>query len=190
VGSNNRNFYLANSAGINWRYYQIVDKVSSAIDYLETVSVADHERLAIYGISMGGATAIMGSVADDRIKVTIASGTNVFTPRDTFLLQHRRFKMAHHYGWNVVQRPTNAELLPALYPNPIIAELNKRDTAGVFSEAVEAATLVKQYYEQRGGMGSKVRIVTFDGQRTPDGHYMEITQVKQVLDEFFISRKL
>lgn len=185
VASNNRNFYLSNSAGLNWAYYQIPDKISSAIDYLENEPKADGKRIAIYGISLGGATAIIASLFDDRISVTIPSGTNVFTPTDVQLLENRRFTYPHWYPYNIVESPNLFQLLYALYPNQIIIEINEQDTTGVFSEALESAELIKRYYKQRGA-GDKVQIVVFNGTKTGNGHYMEITQVKAILDDLFL----
>ena len=188
VASSDRNFYLSNSAGLNWWYYQMVDKVSGAIDYLENRTEGDIQRIAVYGISLGGATTIISSLCDRRISVTIPSGTNVFTPTDTQLLKNRRFSYPHYYQYNVVQRPELFQLLYTLFPNPIIIELNRRDTTGVFEGALESAKQVKHYYELRGA-GDRVHIVTFDDNtKTTNGHHMEITQVKDILDELFFAQ--
>lgn len=185
VRSNDRNFYLSNSAGLNYAYYQIIDKISSAIDYLENLSQVDIRCLGIYGISLGGNASIIAAAFDDRLSFVVASGTNVFTPSDVQLLENRRFVYPHYYQYNMVERPEIFQLLYTVFPKRIIIELNRRDTTGVFREAIYNAELVRRYYKQRG-VKDKVAIVDFDGLRKKNGHYMQIDEVKRILDENFV----
>jgi len=176
-----RNFYLSNSAGLNWKYYQIVDKVSSALDYVENLP-GYNGRAAIYGISMGGGTAIVSSLFEPRIKVVVPSGTNVFTPTDVQLLKNRRFVYTHYYEYNVVSCPSLFQLLFAMYPRQIVIELNKLDVTGVYNEALKAANQVRKFYEIRGRKNN-VQLVLFEGQKFRNGHYMEVNQVKKILKQ-------
>lgn len=178
VTSNDHSFFLANSAGINWTYLRQVDKVRSALDYLEQEPLSNG-RFSIYGISLGGETAVAASFFDRRISATAVSGTNVLTPRATQLLENRRFVYPHYYQYDIIHRPENFQLLYTMFPKPVIIELNRQDTTGVFEEALLAAQQLRTYYLARGS--NDVHIVVFDGKETSNGHYMEIGGVAQIL---------
>jgi len=173
---------------LNWSYYQRIDKISSVIDFLEDIPEADIERIAIYGISLGGAVAIEAGVFDDRISVIIPSGTNVMLPADLMLLKHRRFDYAYYYQFNIAERPDLYQLLYAAFPKHVIVELNRQDITGIYSESSKAAASIKGYYELRGKRNN-VFTVIFDGGKTHDGHYMEIKKVKRHLDNIFFPGK-
>lgn len=66
----------------------------------------------------------------------------------------------------------------------MIIELNKRDSTGLFAEARAAAQDVQRYYAQRGA-ADRVDLAIFDGAKTSNGHYMEISQVREALDRVF-----
>lgn len=183
---NDETFLFSNAAGINWEYYRLCDKVSSALDYIEEQRYADMSRVGIYGISLGGWVSISASVCDNRILATAASGTNVFTSFLTHLTRHRRLTYPHQYQYRIADRPDFYEAMYALYPHPLIIEINGLDTTGDPAEALANTQQVKRYYELRG-MGERVHIVRFvdDNERYNQNHFMEVSQVKAIFDQYF-----
>src|SRR5262249_49152227 len=161
---------FANAAGINWEYFHLCDKVSSALDYVAAQDYVDMTRVGIYGISLGGWVSISASVCDPRIAATAASGTNVMTSFKTFLTRSRRFTYPHMYAYDVARRPDFYEAAYTLFPQPVIIELNMTDTTGDYGEALQHAREIQRYYTLRG-QGDRVHIVTFEGYMGDTGHY-------------------
>ena len=186
VEMQNRMNWAAQVAGMNYWYYLMIDKVISALDYLDTRSEIDPDRTAIYGISMGGATAILAAVGDERIEVIAASGTNVFTPHYQMMFQERRYVYPHYYWYNRLSAPDLGTTALAVFPRRLIIELNRRDRAGNFETALHRAQQIKRIYRLLGHEEDVV-IVTFDQESpvAPHGHEMGISGVKQQIDAWF-----
>lgn len=55
---------------LGWRVYDVI----RAVDYLNTREEVESDRIAVMGISGGGATALFTAAIDERIKVAVVSG--------------------------------------------------------------------------------------------------------------------
>jgi len=178
--------WAAELSGLDYRYYLTTDKVISALDYLESRPEIDPSRVAVYGISLGGEAAIRAGVIDPRISVIAASGTNIFTPSYD-LLKLYQYNYPYYYQYNRINLPDLGILMVGAYPRRIIIELNRQDTTGIFQEALLRVEQIKRIYSLFGRQDD-VAIVTFDqgvSNLAPQGHEMEITQVKKQIDQWF-----
>jgi len=186
VEMQNRMNWAAQVAGMNYWYYLMIDKVVSALDWLDTRPEIDPDRTAVYGISMGGATAILAAAGDERIEVIAASGTNVFTSHYQMMFQERPYVYPHYYWYNRLSAPDLGTTALAVFPRRLIIELNRRDRAGNFDAALRRAQQVKRIYSLLGHEEDAV-IVTFDqvSAVAPHGHEMGISGVKQQIDDWF-----
>lgn len=147
----NAQFYLANIIGENFSKYFIVDKMLSAMDYLETLSWVDRNRVATYGISLGGWASILSSVLDSRITATIVSGTNVLTPIIEQQLVNRRFQYAHYFEWRITELPTFIEMMASLHPQPLAVEIGRQDQTGIYSVARKQAERLQALWQTTPG---------------------------------------
>lgn len=183
----NRLNWAAESAGIDYKYYETVDKVVSALDYLETKPVIDPRRIAIYGISLGGDTAIDAGVEDERITVIAASGTNVLSPSYQQMFIQWRYMYPYYYRYNRLSLPDAGTKMLAAYPRRLIIELGRQDTTGDFNAALHRARQVKRIYSLLG-RGDNVMIIAFNQKMftiAPHGHEMEVSRVKEQIDQWF-----
>lgn len=179
--------WAAEVAGLDYQYYLKVDKVISALDYLETKSEVDKGRIAIYGLSMGGDAAIDAGVADERINVIAASGTNVLTPAFQRIFDGQRYLYPYYYQNDRLGRPDEGTKLLAVFPRKVIIELNRQDTTGNFDAAQSRAQQVKRIFALLGAKES-AQIIVFDHAKSalaPNGHEMQITGVKKQIDAWF-----
>lgn len=183
----NRMNWVAEAAGIDYRYYATVDKVVSALDYLLTKPVADASRIAIYGISMGGDTSIDAGVEDRRISVVAASGTNVFSSSYQQMFSEYRYTYPYYYRYARLSLPDAGTKMLAAYPKRQIIEINRNDKTGDFDEALRRAHQVKKIYSILGHEDN-LTIITFSREKSniaPNGHEMDITGVKNQIDQWF-----
>ena len=184
-----RAFLLANSLGVSWRSLQVVPRIQGALDFAKENEKIDMSRIAIYGISMGGEAAVIASLCEPRISVSVVSGSNVLTPHNFVLLQGKRFIYPSFYEYAAVHRPTFAQLLYARFPKRTILELNMRDTSGFANRAIIAAKKLKDYFRLRGA-NENVDLIVFDEDGpSQQGHYMRPVVIKNRLDEIFSIQK-
>lgn len=175
---------LANISGTRYWSYWWLDKVMSAIDYVETLDYVDMTRVGIYGVSMGGQAALYSSVLDPRISAVVVSGTNVLTPSSSMLLEERRLIYPQDYRWDVADTPDTDELILSLFPRPVCVELDKYDTTGDFSQALQSAEDVQRVYK-REGIADRFMIAVVGMKTTQDGHEAQIVDCKGFLDAAF-----
>ena len=183
----NRMNWAAEAAGLDYRYYETVDKVVSALDYLETKPEIDPGRIAIYGISMGGDTSINAGVEDGRISVIAASGTNVFSTSYQQMFTQWPYAFPYYYRYDRLSLPDVGTRMLSAYPKRLIVELGRQDITGDFEATLHRAEQIKRVY-QLLGHEENVAIVTFDPTKSeiaPNGHEMDITGVKDQIDQWF-----
>jgi len=183
----NRMNWAAEAMGIDYRYYETVDKVVSALDYLETKPAIDPSRIAIYGISLGGDTSIDAGVEDKRINVIAASGTNVFSPSYQQMFVQWRYMYPYYYRYNRLLLPDAGTKLLASYPRRLIIELGRQDSTGDFNAALRRAQQIKRIYSVLG-QADNVKIITFNRDKSniaPNGHEMEVNCVQGQIDRWF-----
>lgn len=181
---NDISYFFSTAAGLNWEYYRSCDKVMSALDYIETLPQADLQRVGIYGLSYGGITAIMSALCDDRITAVAGSGTNVFTTTLTQITTHRRLVYAHQYIYDSAQMPDYYQVMYALFPRTVIAEINSYDQTGKYFEAVANVRRVQQYYTLRGAPQT-AHLIHFADSHAPV-HRLDVLRVKAVFDRLFL----
>jgi hypothetical protein len=154
---------------------------------LESKPEIDPSRVAIYGISMGGDAAIGGGVNDSRIKVIAASGTNVIEPVYDELFSKSIYSSPYKYRYNILSLPDDGTMLLAAFPRRIIIELNKQDTTGSFDASLYRAQQIKRIYSLQGSEENAI-VITFNhapSDLAPQGHEMEVAQVKHQIDQWF-----
>ena len=183
----NKMNWAAIAAGLNYRYYLTTDRVISALDYLESRPEIDPSRVAIYGISMGGDAAIGGGLNDTRIKVIATSGTNVIEPLYDDLFSKSKYSNPYKYRYNILSLPDDGTALLAVFPRKIIVELNQQDTTGSFDASLHRAQQIKRIYSLLG-IDENAIVITFNhapSDIAPQGHEMEVAQVKRQIDQWF-----
>jgi pimeloyl-ACP methyl ester carboxylesterase len=176
--------FLANMVGEHYWNRMRVEKILSALDFVETLPQADAERIAVYGVSMGGEAGLAAAVLDSRIDALVISGANVLTPRLQMLLELRRFIYPQMYEWNTVALPDVDEMLVGVYPRPVCAEWGRHDRTGDTEAALAVSERVAEVYT-RTGAADRFEIVVHDLATTPDGHETEVTACKEFLDRQF-----
>lgn len=174
VQTNTHLFSIA--AGETWVNAWIIDKVRSAIDYLETQPNFKKRKVGIYGCSMGGWASLIAGFADKRIHLVVGSGTNVWTDRFYQITSNRRFQYPSMYEWSLADRPTPIEEAFAFADKGkiVLAEFGKEDNSGVYSEIKKEFSKAKH---------SNLHIV--DVSAKISGHEKQVLDVKTIVDGYF-----
>lgn len=160
-----RQMRQANAVGM-MRLAMPLAKTERVVDFLESLPYVDAERIAYYGLSYGGYSAIWMPPLVDRLALTIISGNfNDWRSKitsdevNTSYLRHPDEDM---YSWNCLNHFTHPELIAMMYPRPVCVEFGRRD--GITSPEWTAYAW-KQTKALRDHLGQTERVVLteFDG---------------------------
>ena len=150
----------------------IVAQHEQTLDWLSTLPAVDPERIAFYGISYGGKTAMRVPPLVERYRLSICSGDFTDWPR-TIAANHERFSYLFTseyevFEWNLAHVASYAELAMLMSPRPFMVEEGHRD-GGQPSEWVAGEFgKVRRHYDQLG-VRDRAVLEFFDGPHTIHG---------------------
>ena len=150
----------------------IIAQHEQTLDWLATLPQVDAKRIAFYGLSYGGKTAIRVPPLVDRYCLSICSGDFTDWPR-TIASNEERFSylFTSEYEtpeWNLAHLASYAELAMLMAPRPFMVEEGHRD-GGQPSEWVAGEFgKVRRHYDQLQ-IGDRAELEFFDGPHTIHG---------------------
>ncbi|MFO0919908.1 MAG: prolyl oligopeptidase family serine peptidase [Planctomycetaceae bacterium] len=150
----------------------IIAQHEQTLDWLSTLPFVDPRRIAFYGISYGGKTAMRVPPLVERYRLSICSGDFTDWPR-TLASNNERFSYLFTseyevFEWNLSHVASYAELALLMTPRPFMVEEGHRD-GGQPSEWVAGEFgKVRRHYDQLG-LGDHAVLEFFDGPHTIHG---------------------
>jgi len=150
----------------------IIAQHEQTLDWLCSLPCVDPDRIAFYGISYGGKTAMRVPPLVERYQLAICSGDFTDWPR-TLASDNERFSYLFTseyevFEWNLAHVASYAELATLMSPRPFMVEEGHRD-GGQPSEWVAGEFgKVRRHYDQLG-IGQRAVLEFFDGAHTIHG---------------------
>ena len=150
----------------------IIAQHEQTLDWLATLPHVDPKRIAFYGLSYGGKTAMRVPPLVDRYCLSICSGDFTDWPRTIASNEERcSYLFTSEYEtpeWNLAHVASYAELALLMSPRPFMVEEGHRD-AGQPSEWVSGEFgKVRRHYDQLQ-IGDRTELEFFDGPHTIHG---------------------
>ena len=150
----------------------IIAQHEQTLDWLATLPHVDPQRIAFYGLSYGGKTAVRVPPLVDRYCLSICSGDFTDWPRTIASNEERvSYLFTSEYEtpeWNLAHVASYAELAMLMAPRPFMVEEGHRDggqptewTAGEFGK-------VRRHYDQLQ-LSDRAELEFFDGPHTIHG---------------------
>ncbi len=141
-------------------------KTERVIDFLESLPYVDKGKIAYYGLSYGGYSAIWMPPLLDRLALSICSGNfNDWRSKitsdevNTSYLRHPDDDM---YSWDCLNRFTHPELIAMMTPRPVCVEFGVRD--GITSpEWTAYAWKQTETLFDHIGQADRIMLTEFDG---------------------------
>jgi dienelactone hydrolase len=107
-------------------------KLRCVVDFLQSLSFVDPERIGYYGLSYGGYSAIWMAPLEPRLKLAVISAH--FNDWQTMLTDTKRYGDSYwtlpdedFYNWNVLNRFVHTQLIAAMWPRPVCIEYGSGD---------------------------------------------------------------
>jgi dienelactone hydrolase len=152
-----------------------VAKFNRSIDFLETLPFVDRTRIAFYGPSYGGFTALWTGPGVPRFKVVICSGHfNDWAAKTTDLTMGTAYphyaNVEDQYNFGMLDGFDHSDLASLIAPRAFMVEMG--DTDGIVVEPRWAADReIEQALEpfRKLGIRTKGRVARFDGPHRIDG---------------------
>lgn len=150
----------------------IIAQHEQTLDWLATLPQVDPERMAFYGLSYGGKTAVRVPPFVDRYCLSICSGDFTDWVR-TVATNEERFGyiFTTEYEvpeWNMAHVASHAELAMLMAPRPFMVEAGHRDSGQPTQLVASEFGKVRRHYDQLG-LGDRAALEFFDGPHTIHG---------------------
>ena len=150
----------------------IIAQHEQTLDWLATLPNVDSKRMAFYGLSYGGKTAMRVPPLVDRYYLSICSGDFTDWPR-TIASNEERFSylFTTEYEipeWNLAHVASYAELAMLMSPRPFMVEAGHRDGGQPTELVAGEFGKVRRHYDQLK-IGDRTEIEFFDGPHTIHG---------------------
>jgi len=107
-------------------------KLHRVVDFLQSLSFVDPDRIGYYGLSYGGYSAIWMAPLEPRLKLAVISAH--FNDWQTMLTDTKRYGDSYwtlpdedFYNWNVLNRFVHTQLIAAMWPRPVCIEYGSGD---------------------------------------------------------------
>ena len=107
-------------------------KLHRVVDFLQSLSFVDPDRIGYYGLSYGGYSAIWMAPLEPRLKLAVISAH--FNDWQTMLTDTERYGDSYwtlpdedFYNWNVLNRFVHTQLIAAMWPRPVCIEYGSGD---------------------------------------------------------------
>ena len=150
-------------------------KFGRVIDFLETLPFVDRDRLAFYGLSYGGYTALWIGPGEPRFRVVITSGhyndwnlkTTDLTMGTSFLFREDVLDM---FNFDLLHRFNHSEMLQLVAPRAAMVEIGDKDAVVILPHRFVDIELdrFESLYRQLG-IPEKGRVARFKGPHKIDG---------------------
>lgn len=150
----------------------IIAQHEQTLDWLSSLPFVDPQRIAFYGISYGGKTAMRVPPLVERYRLSICSGDFTDWPR-TLVSNNERFSYLFTseyevFEWNLAHVASYAELALLMTPRPFMVEEGHRDGGQPSEWAAGEFGKVRRHYDQLG-LGDHAVLEFFDGPHTIHG---------------------
>lgn len=139
---------------VGWRVWDTL----RALDLLQDRPEVDPARIALMGISGGGTVILYAAALDERVKVSVLSGSFCTFKDSIFSRSH----CIDNYVPGVLRDFELADITGLIAPRALFAETGSDDPLFPEAGAREADAAVRRVYEARGA-GDRFRRVVFEG---------------------------
>lgn len=150
----------------------IIAQHEQTLDWLATLPVVDANRIAFYGLSYGGKTAMRVPPLVDRYCLSICSGDFTDWVRTIATNEERcGYIFTSEYEvpeWNMAHVASYAELAMLMAPRPFMVEAGHRDGGQPTDWVAGEFGKVRRHYDQLK-IGDRTEIEFFDGPHTIHG---------------------
>jgi len=150
----------------------IIAQHEQALDWLATLPQVDSTRIAFYGLSYGGKTAMRVPPLVEKYSLSICSGDFTDWPR-TMASNNEKFSYLFTseyevFEWNLAHVASYAELAMLMTPRPFMVEEGHRDSGQPSEWVAGEFGKVRRHYDQLG-LGDRAVLEFFDGPHTIHG---------------------
>ncbi len=150
----------------------VIAQHEQTLDWLATLPQVDSKRMAFYGLSYGGKTAMRVPPLVDRYCLSICSGDFTDWPRTIASNEERySYLFTSEYEipeWNLAHVASYAELAMLMSPRPFMVEAGHRDGGQPTELVLGEFGKVRRHYDQMK-IGDRAEIEIFDGPHTIHG---------------------
>ena len=150
----------------------IIAQHEQTLDWLSTLPQVDAKRIAFYGLSYGGKTAMRVPPFVDRYRLSICSGDFTDWVRTITTNEERYgYIFTGEYEipeWNMGHVASYAELAMLMSPRPFMVEQGHRDGGAPTEWVLGEYGKVRRHYDQLK-IGDQTEIELFDGPHTING---------------------
>ncbi len=152
-----------------------VRKFDRLIDYLETLPFVDKSRIAFYGLSYGGYTALWTGPGVPRFQAVICSGHfNEWTAKTVDLTMGTAYphyaNVADQYNFGMLNRFDHSDLAALIAPRAFLIEMGDADGVIVEPRAIADREIDQALEPWRFlGIPRSGRVARFDGPHRIDG---------------------
>jgi len=140
--------------------------------WLASLPFVDPQRIAFYGLSYGGKTAMRVPAMLDRYCLSICSGDfNEWIRKNVSLTYRGTYMVSPEYEmpeWNLANNANYAEMAMLIAPRPFMVERGHNDGVGLDEWVGYEYAKVKRGYDKLG-VGDRTEIEWFDGPHTIHG---------------------
>ena len=150
----------------------IIAQHEQTLDWLATLPQVDSTRIAFYGLSYGGKTAMRVPPFVKKYCLSICSGDFTDWPR-TMASNNEKFSYLFTseyevFEWNLAHVASYAELAMLMTPRPFMVEEGHRDSGQPSEWVAGEFGKVRRHYDQLG-LGDRAVLEFFDGPHTIHG---------------------
>jgi len=140
--------------------------------WLASLPFVDSQRIAFYGLSYGGKSAMRLPALLDRYCLSICSGDfNEWIRKNVSLTYRGTYMLSPEYEmpeWNLANTANYAEMAMLIAPRPFMVERGHDDGVGLDEWVGYEYAKVKRGYDKLG-IGDRTEIEWFDGPHTIHG---------------------
>lgn len=163
-----------------------INRTSRLLDYLETRSEIDSSRIAMWGISLGGAYTIFTMPLEPRLKAGII--TAWFNHRvKKMVIDDPRYSCflsvdeSHIFipGW--LREFTDSDLVSLIAPRPVMSQTGKGDGIAWWPFVLEEAAAAREHYVKLGLEPERMEMDLHEG-----GHEIRVAEGLAFLDKWLV----
>jgi hypothetical protein len=150
----------------------IIAQHDRVLEWLSQQPFVDPERMAFYGLSYGGKTAMRVPAVLDRYVLSICSGDfNEWVRKNVSVDQGLSYMFTMEYEmpeWNLGHTFNYAEMAALIAPRPFMVERGHNDGVGLDEWVAYEYAKVRRLYD-RMNLGEKTELEFFSGPHTING---------------------
>jgi hypothetical protein len=142
------------------------------LDWLETLPFLDPTRIAFYGLSYGGKTALRVPPFEPRFRAVVCAGDfNEWIGKLTTTEEPWSYLFTDEYDvleWNLAHIASHAELAMLIAPRPFLVERGHRDGVGSDEFVLAEFARLRRFYDEMG-LAERLGLAFFNGPHRIDG---------------------